>query len=283
MKMDNDKKVVLVTGASAGMGKETAKCLAHKGYTVYGAARRMEKMKDMETLGIHTLEMDVTNDESMIKGIEKIIQAEKKIDILINSAGFGSHGAIEDVPMEDARYQLEVNVIGVARLIQLVLPYMRKNHFGKIVNISSIGGKFSGPFGGWYHASKFALEGLSDSLRMEVKQFGIDVIVIEPGSVKSEWKDIAFGNLQKTSANTASPYYDGATAFFNATKKMAEEKSSDPMVIVDLIYKAIEAKKPKTRYAGGFMAKPALFMRKILSDKLLDKVILSQMKSDHER
>ena len=144
--MDNGKKVVLVTGASAGMGKETAKTLAQKGYTVYGAARRMDKMKDLETLGIHTLEMDVTDDESMVKGIEKIIRAENRIDILINNAGFGSHGAIEDVPMKDARHQLEVNVFGAARLIQLVLPYMRKNHFGKIVNISSIGGKFSGPF-----------------------------------------------------------------------------------------------------------------------------------------
>ena len=119
---------------------------------------------------------------------------------------------------------------------------------------------------------------MSDSLRMEVKQFGIDVIVIEPGSIKSEWKDIAIGNLQKTSVDAASAYKEGATAFFNATKKIAEEKSSEPSVIVDLICQAIEAKSPKTRYAGGFMAKPALLMRKILSDKLLDKVILSQMK-----
>ena len=276
-------KTVLVTGASAGIGKATAILLAQNGYNVYGAARRTEKMQDLKNYGIKPIALDVTKDESVTACIEQIFKEAGSIDILVNNAGFGSYGAIEDITMQDAKYQLEVNVFGAMRLTQLVLPKMRQNQYGKIINISSVGGKIAFPFGGWYHASKFALEGLSDSLRMEVKQFGIDVIVIEPGSVKSEWKDIAFGNLQKTSANTASPYYDGATAFFNATKKMAEEKSSDPMVIVDLIYKAIEAKKPKTRYAGGFMAKPALFMRKILSDKSLDKVILSQMKPDYER
>lgn len=273
----SNKKIVLVTGASAGMGKETAKYLAQKGYTVYGAARRTEKMKDLEISGIRTIKMDITNDESMIKGIEEIIQTEKRIDVLINSAGFGSHGAIEDVPMKDAKYQLEVNVFGAARLIQLVLPYMRNNNFGKIVNISSIGGKFSGPLGGWYHASKFALEGLSDSLRNEVKSFGIDVIVIEPGAIKSEWSNIAHSNLLKVSGNTESAYKDGATAFLEVIKR-SEDKASDPIIIAKLIYKAIQTKNPKTRYVGGYMAKPAIFMRKILPDKLFDKIILSQFK-----
>lgn len=224
-------KIVLITGASAGMGKETAKFLAQKGYTVYGAARRAEKMKELESLGIHTMEMDVTNDESMITAVEKIIQKEGSIDILINNAGFGSHGALEDVPLNDARYQFEVNVFGAARLTQLILPNMRKNKSGKIINISSIGGKLAGPYGGWYYASKFALEGLSDSLRNEVKQFGIDVIIIEPGSVKSEWRDIAYDNLQKTSANAGSAYRKGATAFYEAVKKL-DNKASDPSVIV---------------------------------------------------
>lgn len=271
----SNKKTALVTGASAGMGKETAKTLAQKGYIVYGAARRTEKMKELEAFGVRTLEMDVTNDQSMVEVVKKIIATEKRIDVLINSAGFGSHGAIEDVPISDARYQFEVNLFGLVRLTQLVLPFMRKNAFGKIVNISSNGGKFAGPYGGWYHASKFALEGLSDSLRMEVKQFGIDVIVIEPGAIKSEFGHVAFDRLRKTSAHEKSAYQKGATAFLNSANKL-ESKFSEPKVIADLIYKAIEAKNPKTRYAGGFMAKPSLFMRKILSDKMLDKVVLSQ-------
>lgn len=271
----SNKKVILITGASAGMGKETAKLLAQKGYIVYGVARRTEKMKDLVKSGIHTLAMDITNDQSMVQVVEKIIATEKRIDVLINSAGFGSHGAIEDVPIEDARYQLEVNVFGLARLTQLVLPYMRKNRFGKIINISSIAGKVAGPYGGWYHASKFALEGLSDSLRNEVKQFGIDVIVIEPGAIKSEWSNIAADNLRKTSGNEKSAYKKGALAFAKVIEK-SETKASDPKVIVDLIYKAIEAKNPKARYAGGHMAKAGLFMRKILSDKLLDRAIKSQ-------
>lgn len=269
------RKIALITGASAGMGKETAKLLAQKGYIVYGVARRIEKMKDLEAVGVHTLEMDITNDPSMVEVVEKIISAEKRIDVLINSAGFGSHGAIEDVPMSDAKYQMEVNLFGLARLTQLVLPYMRENKSGKIVNISSNGGKFAGPYGGWYHASKFALEGLSDSLRMEVKQFGIDVIVIEPGAIKSEFGNVAFDNLRKTSANKKSAYQKGAMAFLNAAGKL-EHKYSEPKLIADLIYKAIESKNPKTRYAGGYMAKSSLFMRKILTDKMLDKIVLSQ-------
>ena len=179
------KKIVLITGVSAGMGKETAKLLLEQGYMVYGAARRLDKMADIKALGVKILEMDITNDAALAEGIDTIIKAEGRIDVLINNAGFGSYGAVEDVPMSNARYQLEVNLFGTARLIQLVLPYMRKQRYGRIINISSIGGKFAGPLGGWYHASKFALEGLSDSLRNEVKPFGIDVVVIEPGGVKS--------------------------------------------------------------------------------------------------
>lgn len=270
------KKIVLVTGASAGMGKETALLLAKKGYTVYGSARRMDKLEELKKSGVRVLEMDVTKEESVVKGIEQIINAEKKIDILINNAGFGSYGAIEDVPLNDARYQLEVNVFGAARLIQLVLPYMRKNKYGKIVNISSIGGKMATPFGGWYHASKFALEGLSDSLRNEVKPFGIDVIVIEPGGIKSEWGGIAFDSLVKVSGDKA---YKETVNKLSKAFRSTEEKNPGPELIAGLIKTAIEAKNPKTRYVAGYMAKPAIFMRNILSDKMMDKMIMGQIKS----
>jgi short-subunit dehydrogenase len=269
------KKVILITGASSGMGKDFARELVKIGHTVYGAARRLDKMADIKALGVKTINMDVTEDASMIQGITDIIEAEGRIDVLVNNAGFGSYGAIEDVSIEDAKYQLDVNVFGAARLAQLVIPQMRKQHFGRIINISSIGGKFAMPLGGWYHASKFALEALSDALRNEVKPFGIDVVVIEPGGVKSEWSDIAMDNLVKISGNGA---------YSKMAKKLAEisktqgHRVAEPEVITNLVKKAIEAKKPKTRYTGGFAAKPLLFLRKILSDRMMDKLFMSQLK-----
>jgi len=269
------KKVVLITGASAGIGMETARFLNESGYSVYGAARRTSRLKELEQLGVKTLMIDVTNDESMVAGVQQIIATEGRIDVLINNAGFGSYGAIEDVTMNDARYQLEVNVIGAMRLTQLVLPYMRKQSYGKIINISSIGGKIAMPFGGWYHASKFAIEGLSDSLRNEVRPFGIDVVVIEPGGIKSEWGGIAMDSMVKVSGNTA---YKGTVLRMNESFKEVDSKIPGPEIIALLIKKAIEAEKPDTRYSAGYMAKPVLFFRKIFSDRLMDKMILSQMK-----
>lgn len=268
-------KVVLITGASAGMGKETVKLLLQRGYTVYGAARRVENMKDIASLGARVLQMDVTDEESMVKGVDEIIRAEGRIDILINNAGFGSYGAVEDVPIEDARYQMEVNVFGVARLSQLVIPSMRENQYGKILNISSIGGKFALPLGGWYHASKFALEGLSDSMRNELKPFGIDVIVIEPGGVKSEWAGVAMANLMKVSGQDL--YQPMAQKFVNLSV-MLEPKSAEPVVIAELMLKAIEAKKPKFRYVGGYLAAPTVLLRKLLPDRIFDQLTMSQIK-----
>jgi short-subunit dehydrogenase len=268
-------KVALVTGASTGIGKETAILLAQSNYTVYAVARRLDKMNELEQYGIKILTMNVTDEESMINGVQEIFNKETCIDILINNAGYGGYGSIEDVPMEDAKRQLEVNLFGAARLIQLVLPKMRENKFGKIVNISSIGGKFATPYGGWYHASKFALEGLSDSLRNEVKQFGIDVIVIEPGGVKSEWADITIDNLLKSSIKSA--YKSGVEKFANFLKK-STGNNSEPIVIAKLILEGIESKNPKFRYVGGYNATMAVTVRKLLSDKLFDKMILSQMK-----
>ena len=239
------KQVILITGASSGIGKDFAKGLLQDGHIVYGAARRLEKMEDIKQLGVKILEMDVTNDASMVKGVETIIKQEGRIDVLINNAGFGSYGAVEDVPLEDARYQLEVNVFGAAgRLIQLVLPQMRKQHYGRIINISSIGGKITTPLGGWYHTSKFALEGLSDSLRNEVEQFGIDVVVIEPGGIKSEWSGITADNMMKVSGNTA---YKSLAEKFGKSLNDLDAKLPEPRVITELVRKAINARKPKTQ------------------------------------
>jgi len=268
-------KTVLVTGASAGIGKATAILLAQSGYNVYGAARRIEKMEDLKDYGIKPIGLDVTKEESISTCVEQIFKEAGSIDILVNNAGFGAYGAIEDVSMQDAKYQLEVNVFGAMRLTQLVLPGMRQNKYGKVVNISSVGGKIAFPFGGWYHASKFAIEALSDAMRIEVKEFGIDVIVIEPGGTKSEWGGIAVESLIRVSGKTA--YARLVTAFQKSFTQMAEHLP-EPIVIAELIKKGIEARKPKTRYIGGYMAKPILFLRKILSDRMLERLIMNQVK-----
>ena len=274
MKNQASNKVALITGASSGMGKDFSLRLLDEGYIVYGVARRIERMSDIEGAGGHIIKLDITDDSSIVATVDQIIKEQGRIDVLINNAGYGSYGAIEDVPIEEAKRQFEVNVFGLARLTQLVLPHMRKNNFGKIINISSIGGKLHGPLGGWYHATKFALEGLSDCLRFETKQFGIDVIVIEPGGVESEWGDIALNAAMERSGSTA--YSETAKGF----KKIMEtfKKQAPPKVITDLVMKALRAKNPKTRYSAGTAAKPMLFMRKILSDRMFDNLFFLLMK-----
>jgi NAD(P)-dependent dehydrogenase (short-subunit alcohol dehydrogenase family) len=268
------KRTALVTGASSGIGEETTRSLIRAGFTVYAVARRVDKMEELEKVGARLLQMDVTDEESMVTGVQSILEQEGSIDILVNNAGYGSYGAIEDVPIDEARRQFEVNIFGLARLIQLVLPEMRKNHYGKIVNISSMGGKIYTPFGGWYHATKHALEGLSDCLRWETAPFGIDVIIIEPGGIATPWGAIAAANLKKTSGNGA--YADSANkAATGVAEIYASKKLSDPALIANTILKAVTARKPRTRYATGYMARPTIFLRWLLSDRIFDRIINS--------
>jgi short-subunit dehydrogenase len=266
------QKTVLVTGASSGIGKETAKLLHAQGYLVYAAARRVEKMKDLEKMGIHLVAMDVTDDPSMVSGVHSILTKEGSVDILVNNAGYGSYGAIEDVSINEGRRQFDVNLFGLARLTQLVLPQMRQNQYGKIINISSIGGKIYTPFGGWYHAAKHAVEGFSDCLRLETKPFGVDVIIIEPGAVASEWGAIAADNLRKTSANGA--YAEAANkAADGMVRTYASNQPANPTVIAEAILKAITARRPRTRYAAGYMAGTTINLRRFVSDRLFDRII----------
>lgn len=262
-------RVALVTGASSGMGKDFALRLIKEGYTVYGAARRTDRMVDIEEAGGLTLAMDVTDDASMTAAVSRIIAEQGRIDVLINNAGYGQYGALEDVPIAEGRRQMEVNLMGPARLTQLCLPHMRAQRFGRIINISSIGGKFATPLGGWYHASKFALEGYSDALRNEVRPFGIAVVVIEPGGIESEWGGIAADEAQRYSASGA---YAGITAKF-AKLRARQRKQPGPEVISNLVVKALEAKDPKPRYHGGFLAGPMLFLRRHLSDRMFDRLV----------
>jgi short-subunit dehydrogenase len=268
------KKVALVTGASSGIGKETAKLLVDNGFIVYGASRRLEKMSELKDIGVKLLMMDLANDASIVNGVAEILTHEKRIDVIINNAGYGSYGAMEDVPMSEAKYQFEVNIFGLARLTQLLIPTMRSQGSGKIINISSIGGSGGEPHGVWYHATKYALEGLSDSLRMELKQFGIDVVIIKPGAILTEWNTIARENLMKVSGHTA--YKDLVQKHVKLLAN-ADNMASSPKVVAETILKAVKSNKPKTRYATGRGAKIIVFLQRILPDRLQDKLFLSAL------
>jgi NAD(P)-dependent dehydrogenase (short-subunit alcohol dehydrogenase family) len=260
-------KVGVVTGASAGIGKATVKRLIEQGYTTYAAARRLDRMASLEKLGAILLPLDLTDDSSIVQAVERIRTAQGRIDVLVNNAGYGSYGAVEDVPLHEARRQFEVNVFGLARLVQLITPLMREQRSGKILNVSSIGGKGWEPLGAWYHATKFAVEGFSDCLRMELKPFGIDIIVIEPGAIRTEWGQIALDTLQQASGHTVyGPQAEEKRALFLA----AAGSASDPDVVAREIIKAIQATRPKTRYAVGAHAKPLVFMSTFLPDRFND-------------
>ena len=265
------KKIVLVTGASSGIGEATAIRLVRAGFVVYAAARRLDRMAALKEQGISVLKLDVTDQGSMVAAVESILKEHGRIDVLVNNAGYGSYGALEDVPLAEARRQFEVNVFGAARLTQLVLPSMRKQRYGKIINISSIGGKIYAPMGSWYHATKFALEGLSDCLRLEVKGFGIDVVVIEPGGIKTEWGGITAENMMKVSGNTEYQALARSIAGFLA---FSYKRASPPDLIARVIEKAVRTKRPKTRYAAGDGARPILFLRSVLSDRAFDWLLL---------
>lgn len=270
------KKTALVTGASSGMGKVIAQQLLKDGMNVVVAARRVDKMDDLKAEGAHPIALDVSEEESLKAAIETINSEFGGVDVLVNNAGFGLYGAVEDIPMERARYQLDVNVFGAARLIQLVLPHMREQRSGKIINISSMGGKIYTPLGAWYHASKHALEGFSDCLRLEVAPFGIDVVVVEPGIIQTAFGEVLSEPLKEMSGNGA--YSDLVNKLVEGTGESYESgMGSSPQVIADVVSKAIKTRRPKTRYVAGQYAKLSIFVRKWFGDRVFDRMIMSMM------
>ena len=265
-------KTALVTGASSGIGAMTARELSKAGFTVYAAARRVDKMNELKKDGIKPVSLDLTDEDSIVKCVQSILNETGRIDVLVNNAGYGSYGAIEDVPMEEARRQFDVNLFGMARLIQLVTPTMRENHYGKIVNISSMGGKIWTKFGGWYHATKFAVEGFSNCLRMELAPFGIDVVVVEPGGIKTDWGIIAANHLKATAKGGAYEQYANKAAD-GMIKNYSGNMLTKPELIAKTVRKAVMKKRPRTRYLLGFMAKPMVLTQKIFGDRVYDWVI----------
>ena len=270
-------KVILITGASSGIGKDTALNLIKEGHIVYGAARRISKMKDIVEAGGYSIKMDILNNEDVDRAIDQVIKEQNRIDVLVNNAGYGLWGAVETISIDEAKRQFDVNIFGLAYLTKKVIPIMRNQKSGKIINMSSMGGKVYTPFGAWYHATKYALEGWSDCLRIELKSFGINVILIEPGVIKTEFQDVMMDSTVERSIGT--PYEKKLKALEKATQEMyARGIGSPPSVITKLIIKAINSPNPKRRYVGGLFAKPMLFIKKWFGDKMYEKAIMSQIK-----
>jgi short chain dehydrogenase len=271
----SNKKVILVTGASSGMGKLSAQDLIKAGHTVYAVARSVDKMKDLEALGGHIMKMDVTNEEDIEKVVAQVIAEQGRIDVLWNNAGYGLYGPVEDLSMEKAQQQFEVNVYGVARLTKKVLPYMRAQKEGLIINTSSMGGKIYTPLGAWYHASKHAIEGFSDCLRMEVKEFGIKVVVLEPGMINTGFNATVGQNFSYESKNGA---YSRLVNGYIKAMENNPTPGSNPEVISRTVLKIINARNPKTRYLVGRGGKLLVGIRRIFGDKFFDRMMLMSMR-----
>ncbi len=263
---------MLITGASSGMGRETAILLARRGHTVYAGARRADRMGDLAELGVVPVQMDVTRAEDNERAVRLIVDAEGRIDVLINNAGFGLYGPVEDISLEDARYQFEVNLFGLAHLTRLVLPHMRAQGAGRIVNTSSMGGRVFTPFGAWYHASKHALEGWSDCLRIETAPFNIQVVLIQPGLIRTEFGQVLGGKLQKYYEGSA--YTAGLDRFFAMmSSPSAASRGTDSDVLARVFVEAATAGRPRRRYVKGATARPLMFIRKWFGDGVYEAVL----------
>ena len=263
--------VALVTGGSSGIGEQTALGLQTAGFTTYAVARRVDRMTGLAEAGVTTFAMDVTDDASMTSGVERVLSEHGRVDVLVNNAGYGSYGAVENVPIDEARRQFEVNVFGLARLTQLVTPRMREHRSGRIINVSSVGGKFYEPLGAWYHATKFAVEGFSDSLRLELAPYGIRVVIVEPGPIRTEWNELARAHLVSSSAGTA--YEHQAEAVRARMESGDGPMMSGPEVVGRTIVKAATARRPRTRYPVGRGARSLVTARRLLPDRAMDAVI----------
>lgn len=271
--------VILITGASSGIGNEAAKMLAAQGHKVYAAARRTELLEPLKADGIVPLRLDVTDEESCRSCVQAIIDAEGRIDALVNNAGYGYLGPIECVPMADARKQIETNLLGMAYLCSLVIPHMRAQKSGRIVNISSIAGLVPVLYGGWYNISKYGVEALSDNLRMELKPFGIKVIKIEPGGIKTPWGSIAADHLEECTESTV--YADPARRegeFFR--KHYSGNLLTRPIAVARSISHAVNARRPRVRYRPGLGATFLIVSHSLLPPRLWDSLasIMSKAK-----
>lgn len=273
-------RAVLVTGCSSGIGAATAEHLARRGWTVYATARRPETLDTLRSAGCRTLQLDVTDEASMAAAVAQVESDCGAVGVLVNNAGYGQDGAIEEVPLAQVRRQFETNVFGLMRMCQLVLPGMRRQRWGRIVNVGSMGGRLTFPGGGAYHATKHAVEAISDALRFEVRGFGVRVSLIEPGLILTRFGDAAVGSMEGQ-AGDGGPY----AAFHDAVARRTQHAYSGPMArlagappqaVARVIEKAITSRAPRSRYPVTAGARVMLGMRKVLPDRAFDAVLSTQ-------
>jgi NAD(P)-dependent dehydrogenase (short-subunit alcohol dehydrogenase family) len=269
-------RAVLITGCSSGIGHATAQLLAEHGWTVYATARRPDTLADLERAGCKTLALDVTDEASMSAAVDAVVQAEGAVGVLINNAGYSQSGAVESIPLDQVRRQFETNVFGLIRMSQLVLPGMRDQRWGRIVNLSSMGGRLTFPGGGFYHATKYAVEAISDALRFEVQGFGVAVIVIEPGLIVTNFGETAAGSM----AQTDGPYADFnrklGRAIENVYRGPLARLGAGPEAVAEVIARALKADRPKTRYPVTASARLMMAQRRMLPDRVWDLLMRTQ-------
>ncbi|MBL8939581.1 MAG: SDR family NAD(P)-dependent oxidoreductase [Archangium sp.] len=266
-------KVVLITGCSSGIGQATARYLASRGHQVVATARKVKDLGELKAAGCDVLALDVNDEASMVAAVRTIEAKYGAIGVLVNNAGYSQSGAIETVPLAKVRAQFETNVFGLVRLTQLVLPGMRRQGWGRVINMSSMGGKLTFPGGGYYHATKHAVEAISDALRFEVQGFGIKVVLVEPGLIKSGFSEAAVGAMD--GAESAEVYGVFHDAVAKATKESYEKGplaklAGVPEDVAEVIEKAIVSKSPRARYTVSGSAKLLLTQRKMMSDRTWD-------------
>jgi NAD(P)-dependent dehydrogenase (short-subunit alcohol dehydrogenase family) len=278
--MPEPSKAVLITGCSSGIGRATALRLAGAGSTVYATARRPETLTELEAAGCRTLALDVTDEQSMQAAVAEIERTEGAVGVLINNAGYSQSGAIETVPLQAVRRQFETNVFGLVRLTQLVLPKMRAQRWGKIVNVGSMGGRLSFPGGGHYHATKHALEAISDALRFELRGFGIDVILLEPGLITTEFGEAATASMADAELSGDDPYVKFNTTVGAVTKGAYDGPmkllGGGPDRVAKVIERALKRRHPPARITITPSAKVTIAMRRVMPDRLWDAAMRAQ-------
>jgi NAD(P)-dependent dehydrogenase (short-subunit alcohol dehydrogenase family) len=281
MSASSISRAVLITGCSSGIGRATAEHLARAGWTVYATARREEAVADLRAAGCRTLSLDVTDEASMSAAVGTVEAEHGAVGVLINNAGYSQSGAIEQVPLDDVRRQFETNVFGLVRMCQLVLPGMRGQGWGRIVNVSSMGANFTFPGGGFYHATKYAVEAISDALRFEVKGFGVDVIIVQPGIIRTKFADAATSALEQALPEGDGPYAEFDAAVSKATRDVYEKGpvsklGGGPEAVAKVIAKALAAEKPKIRYRVTPSARLLVGQRALMTDGLWDRFLATQ-------
>jgi NAD(P)-dependent dehydrogenase (short-subunit alcohol dehydrogenase family) len=274
-----DPGAILITGCSTGIGRATAERLARSGRTVYATARRPGDLAPLEAAGCRTLALDVTDEASMAAAVDRVVAEEGAVGGLVNNAGYSRSGAVETVPMDDVRAQFETNVFGLVRLSQLVLPSMREHGRGRIVNVSSMGANFTFPGGGLYHATKYAVEAISDALRFEVAGFGVHVSIVQPGIIRTNFDQTAVAGIDGGAG-------DGPYAAFNrqvakATREVYEQGplarlGGEPDAVAKVIERALTARRPRIRYRVTLSARVLVAQRRALPDRLWDRMLTTQ-------